>query len=242
MSVSVDVNSILKDLKTLNDNNVIDVFLPSVGKPVKFKKLNIKQQKSLVMVALDNATSQLNFSIALYDIIQDNLIDCDITNLTLFDKNSIAFTLLEDNATSKSEPSKETLGEIVKRYKCTIKPQSLNIDIPNGVIHIETPSLYTDYRFNKTLHTKYTGDVENTKKFVDDVYLIELSKYIKSIEFSNGTIVKLLDYQLADFLNIVENLPSMSKIVQFINAIKDYETKLNTVKKDTININPSLFI
>ena len=77
MSQPIDVSNILRDLKALNDTNVIDVYLPSLSRSVKVKKLNIKQQKSLVMVALDDAISQLNFSIALYDIIHENVADID---------------------------------------------------------------------------------------------------------------------------------------------------------------------
>ena len=69
----VDID-ILSELKSFTDQNVIDIYLPSQKKTVKFKKLNVKQQKQLLLVALDDAKSLINFNIALYDIIHDNIL------------------------------------------------------------------------------------------------------------------------------------------------------------------------
>lgn len=58
----IDVD-ILAELKAFSDQNVINIYLPSQKKTVKFKKLNVKQQKSLLLVALDDAKSLVNFNI-----------------------------------------------------------------------------------------------------------------------------------------------------------------------------------
>lgn len=243
MSQNPDVSNILKELQALSQENTIKVYLPSLKTKIAFRKLNLKQQKSLVLVAMDNALSLLNFNVTLYDIICENLVEqIDLNTLNLFDKNSIILSLIAENATAKSDPSKKTLNGILAKY------ESANVDINSkinkfngGEVEIKIPSVTTDYRFNKTLLTKYTKTVEDQKEFMSDVYVIELCKYINSITMKSG-VVKLIEYPLSSIIEIAESLPVITPITQYISQIKDIETKLNTFNNETVEISPALFI
>lgn len=245
MSQVTDASNILKELQALREDNVLDIFLPSLKSKIVFHKLNIKQQKSLVLVAMDNALSLLNFNVALYDIIKDNLNEpIDLNHLNIFDKNSIVLSLIKDNATAKSTPSEEALSSILAKYETnnpSVLPSKV-IKFNGGELKVKVPDLTTDYRFNKTLLTKYTKSPENQKEFVSDVFVIEICKYIDSITMKSGTTIKLLDYSLSEIIDIVESLPVITPITQYISQIKDVETKLNTYKNETVEISPSLFI
>lgn len=246
MSSTPEVSSILKELKALSEDNTISIFLPSEGKNITFRRLNIKQQKNLVLVAMDDALSILNFNIALYDIIESNIVDpeVDILNrLNIFDKNAIIFNLIHDTATAKSKPTKAALNAIVNKYNSFATPfTKKNVKFNGGEIDLKVPSLYIENRFNKTLHTKYNKAVSDNKEFIADVYVIELCKYIDSITLKSGDKIKLVDYPLSNIIEIAETLPAINNIVNYITQVKDVESKLNTTAGETIDIGPSLFI
>jgi len=243
MSQNPDASNILKELQALSQENIVNVYLPSLKTKIAFRKLNLKQQKSLVLVAMDNALSLLNFNVTLYDIICENLVEqIDLNTLNLFDKNSIILSLIAENATAKSDPSKKTLNGVLAKYEsANVDINSKNIKFNGGEVEVKIPSLTADYRFNKTLLTKYTKTVEDQKEFMSDVYVIELCKYINSITMKSG-VVKLIEYPLSSIIEIAESLPVITPITQYISQIKDIETKLNTFNNETVEISPALFI
>ena len=239
----VDVD-ILAELKAFSDQNLIDIYLPSQKKSVKFRKLNVKQQKSLILVALDDVKSLLNFNITLYDIIYENLVDDKNLELNIYDRNSIVFNLIKHDAPADKI---DLYSEIVERYnKLTTSIEDKVVD--NSVIQITlgVPTLERDYIYNKKLLTKYNSTVENTKEFIDNTYLLEIAKYIKKIEINKGgkqKISKILhEEKLDSIFKIVDSLPSVNQIIGYMSKIKQLEKQFNTVKDVTVDISPSLFI
>ena len=65
-------STLLDKLSKINNENTISIFVPSVGKDVKFKSLNIKQQKDLIKTAMDGAASGATLNQELNSIIIDN--------------------------------------------------------------------------------------------------------------------------------------------------------------------------
>lgn len=239
----IDVD-ILAELKAFSDQNVIDIYLPSHKKTVKFKKLNVKQQKGLLLVALDDAKSLLNFNIALYDIIHDNIVDNKDLKLNIYDRNSIIFNLLKEDA---SADKVEIYTKICNNY-ADADVEIDDIIINNKIIQftLSVPTLQRDYAYNKKLLTKYNGDIDNKKEFIDHTYLIEIAKYISKIEINKSDKQKITsilhEEKLDSIFKIVDSLPSVNQIINYMSKIKQLETKLNTVGKDTVDISPSLFI
>lgn len=250
MSQQIEEVDILSELKNFADQNIVYVFLPSLNQTVHFKKLNVRQQKSLVLVALDDAMSILNFNIALYEIIEENIIDkksVDISKLTLLDKNSIVFHLLVDDVSEDSEVSKKQLLELIENYKrSNVVLQPSSVTTKQITINLSIPSLYIDYRFNKMLYNKYTAGVTDKKQFINDTYLIEIAKYIQSLDVTksgkNKSTTTLIDLKIDNILKVVDSLPSLIKILSYMSKVKENEIQLNTVDGKTIEITPSLFI
>lgn len=239
----IDVD-ILAELKAFSDQNVINIYLPSQKKTVKFKKLNVKQQKSLLLVALDDAKSLVNFNIALYDIINENIVDGKDLDINIYDRNSIIFNLLKEDAPADKV---EIYTKICNNYA------NVDVEIEDSVINnkiiqftLSVPTLQRDYTYNKKLLTKYNSDIENKKEFIDHTYLIEIAKYVSKIEIDKGgkqkIITTLHNEKLDSIFKIVDSLPSVNHIINYMSRVKQLETKLNTVDKETIDISPSLFI
>lgn len=239
----VDID-ILSELKSFTDQNVIDIYLPSQKKTVKFKKLNVKQQKQLLLVALDDAKSLINFNIALYDIIHDNIVSDKNFNINIYDRNSIIFNLLKDDAVDEK---RDLYTKICNNY-ATVDVNINDVVINNKIIHftLSVPTFQRDYAYNKKLLTKYNLDITNKKEFIEHTYLIEIAKYISKIEITKSdkqTITTTLhDEKLESIFKIVDSLPSVNQIINFMSKVKQLEAKLNTIEKDVVDISPSLFI
>ena len=248
MSNPVEASDIISELKAISNENTVDIFLPSIASTVKFKRLNIKQQKSLVLVALDDALTQLNFSTNLYDILRENFPkEINVEVLNTFDKNNIIFNLIKDDSSDKSDPTSDQVKAIIKNYnKLKIPKKLLSTEIIADKIKItlSVPSLYTEYRFNKMLFNKYTAGVENRKQFIQDVYIIELAKYISKLVITKDKEieVKLLEHSINDILGIIDALPVLPKILKYISDVKDIENTANTVDGKKIEVTPALFI
>lgn len=249
MSNSIEEIDIISELKNFSDQNIVDVYLPTLSQTVQIRKLNVKQQKSLLLVALEDAMSILNFNIALYEIIEENIVDkknVDITKLTILDRNSIVYHLLLDDVTETSDLNKTQLTKLINNYKKAKNIDPITITIKQITLNLISPTLYTDYRFNKTLYTKYTAGVSNKKQFIDDTYLIEISKYIQSIDIvkssKNKVTTNLLEQKIDNILKIVDSLPALTKILTYMSDAKDNEAQLNTVDGKVVEINPTLFI
>jgi hypothetical protein len=69
MSISSDL---LDKLNKINEESSVQIFVPSIGREVKFKPLNIKQQKDLIKTSMDGAISGASLSQVINNIILNN--------------------------------------------------------------------------------------------------------------------------------------------------------------------------
>ena len=65
-------STLLEKLSKISNENTINVFVPSANRDIKFKALNIKQQKDLIKTALDGAAAGATLNQVLNDIIISN--------------------------------------------------------------------------------------------------------------------------------------------------------------------------
>ena len=125
------VAEILKQLDKLSIDESIDVFVPSIKQHVKFKTLNLKQQKELLKTSIDENLIKLAFNILITEVIKENIIDnIDTSTFFTFDRNAIALAIRTKALDSK--------------YKVEDKEYDLNVvvgEIPN--IPLEISNLTT---------------------------------------------------------------------------------------------------
>src|SRR4051812_27819585 len=85
-----DINNIMSVLDTINKENTLSFYVPSVKRSVSFKGITTGQQKSLLETAVDNPVFQTRFVIATYNLIIENCLEKDIiTQLTVIDRAAI---------------------------------------------------------------------------------------------------------------------------------------------------------
>jgi hypothetical protein len=245
--MSSNVSDILKQLDTLNQSTGIDVFIPSLAKKVKFKNLNLKQQKDLLKASVDETLTKLSFIVNFYSIIQENLIDTtiDINKLYTFDRPAIALALrangLDSNYTS--EDNVYDLNELLNSIPTIdVHKQELNavIDIQNLTVQLEVPHLNTDRDVSLATINKLKGiQDKDIKTLVGELFIHEITKFVKTVTFKTETedqTVAFSGLKIEDKIAIIEKFPSnlTSKVLEFIKNYRDFEAKFTTI--DTVNI------
>jgi len=250
---TTNVGDILKQLETLNKATGIDIYIPSLGKTVKFKNLNLRQQKELLSSSIDESLTRLSFIVKFYNIIQENAIDSiDISNLYIFDRLAIAITL-RANGVGASYTNDDVIVDL-NEHLTTIKDISIQpttlqstIGVDNLTIDIKAPTLGVDRDICSSVITKLKNIKEgDVKTLVSELFIHEIIKFIQKVTFKteNGDQgIAFNTLKLDEKLSIVEKIPATltNKILEFIKSYRELESKFVTVNDITIDVDGSFF-
>lgn len=239
-------------LNSINDlNKIYEIFVPSLNSQVKFTGLTAKQQKEVLQTVLDKDLTGVSFSILISDIIINNLIDKN-TNLSSADKNYIITCLRILSLSSKYKDLDDQEIDLTPLLTNNISlPKELTgitLDEGDLQVNVEIPSLIKDKLVNietkKRIIASNGTTTEITKDALGELYINEIIKFIKTLK-TPKTQVNFDDMTFNQKFQIVEKLPLAitSKIISFINSIKDFDKKLFIInnKEYNIAIDPTLF-
>jgi len=253
MSGTTNVNDILKQLDTLNETTGIDVYIPSLKNSVKFKNLNLKQQKELLKSSVDESLTKLAFIVNFYNIIQDNIIDkINVNSFYTFDRIAIALSLRANGLDSNL-----TLGDTVIDLNDLINKVSAvhvdsnilskTVEIDNFAVELEVPHLNVDRDVSQVTINKLKNLQSNDiKTLVGELFVHEIIKFVKTVTFKSETIDQAVSFssiKVEDRLAIIEKFPSTltSKILEFVKTYRDFESQFTTVGDNSIEIDGSFF-
>jgi hypothetical protein len=252
--MSSNVSDILKQLDTLNQATGIDVFVPSLGKTVKFKNLNLKQQKDLLKSSVDETLTKLSFIVNFYSIIQENIIDTaiDINKLYTFDRPAIALALRATGLDSNYSVDENVynLNDLIDRIKTIPVPtNSLTsvINIQNLSVELEIPHLNTDRDISLAAVNKLRNTEDrDIKTLVGELFIHEIIKFVKTVTFKTETDNQPLSFstlKVEDKIAIIEKFPSnlTNKVLEFIKNYRDFEAKFTTIGETNIEVDGSFF-
>jgi hypothetical protein len=237
-------NNILNSLNELTKS--YSVFVPSLNKEIKINGFTAKQQKEAIQCVMDKDFAGISFAILVSEMLLNNLVEK--TPILLSDKNYVLVCL---RALSLSSQYKNLNGETIDLSAIlnnkTPLPDNLKAEtITDGdiTIIIENPTLQTDIFINSETKKKLLSINPNqtlSRESLGDLYIDEILKYIKHIKTPKAEI-KSDELTFNQKYQIVEKLPlsATTKIVNFINNIKDFEKSLLLPEKE-INIDPTLF-
>jgi hypothetical protein len=249
--MSSNISDALKQLETISIESGIDVFIPSLQKTVKFKVLNLKQQKGLLTSSIDESLTKLSFNSYFYNIIKDNILDTvDINQLLTIDRSIIALNLRTKALESIALIQDKTidLNKVVDNVpNVQIKNHSLeSIIVDNNItVKVKAPSLGVDNELNSFALSKKNQD-SDFKAVIGELFVYELTKFITDININVGeapTIISFTSTKVADRIAIVEKLPSsvVNKVLDFIKNYRNLETLYLKVDDVTIDIDGSFF-
>jgi len=247
--MSSNVSDILKQLETLNASAGISVYIPSLKKAVRFKNLNLKQQKDLLKSSIDDTLTKLSFTTKFYNIIQENAIDIlDINKLYTFDRSAIALSL-RANGLSSTYNGINLNDVITQTQTIDISPESLGttLNVQDLTVNLEAPTLGVDRDVNLTTTAKLKNvSDKDVKTLVGELFVHEIVKFIKSITFkteSGEQIVNFSELKVDDKITVTEQLPSTvtGKILDYIKSYRAFESKFVTLNEISVEVDSSFF-
>lgn len=246
--MSEESKNILSKLKELNKKKSLSIFIPTLGKKVKFLPFTLKQQKEILSKMPQDAGGLLVFNNIFNKIITDNCEDesLNISNLNLFDRIVIILSYRVSTIGNilEGENDKTNLNEVIKNiteydFSGIFKEETLSLkDI---AANLSIPSLKYDEEVNIQISKKLSKNA-STQEIVSELFTSEILKYIKTVTIEDVT-VNLLNMNYYDKLEIVENLPGnfVKKVLKYIEKIKNVETELTTVNGVKVEASNELF-
>ena len=249
--MSNSVPDILKQLDDLNKQSSIAIYIPSLQRTVKFKALNLLQQKELLKSSIDETLTKLSFITSFYNIIQDNIIEpININSLYVFDRTAIAIALRSASLDSKYtlDDNVYDLTELVSNIPA-VGPEATNsiIDLQNLSIELEIPHLDVDREVSNAVLNKFrAAKTEDIKTVVSELFIHEVLKYIKSVTFKSDTdnnTVVFKTINLDSRLAIAEKFPTTitNQILDFIKKFRDFENQYTKIGDTNIEVDGSFF-
>lgn len=246
MSLYIDmaVNDLLSKLQTINNSNLVEVFVPSQGRVVKFRQLSVKQQKDLIKTGLDGALAGATINNVFNEIIEANSTE-NIT-FNVFDKAPIITTLRVhafggeyldgESKLDLSKISAKTL-EFVETTPACIQHEDI------VTINVSVPTLKRDTAVNNAIVAKFKNQQDAAVgDAVGFMYLHELVKFIDSVAVGSD-VVDFTTSTIKDCLQVVENLPAklLTDIVHFIQQFRDQEAQYLTVDDVSVALDARMF-
>ena len=251
--MSSNVSDILKQLDSLNESAGVSVYVPSLKKTIKFKNLNLKQQKDLLKSSVDETLTKLSFIVNFFSIIQDNAIDAvNVNDLYIFDRIAIALALRSSGLSSSYSLDDNTydLGDTINRLSTINVPANIlssTIDIKGLSIELEVPRLNVDRDISQATISKLKSNQDkDIKTLVGELFIHEIIKFVKSVTFKTEAGDQTTSFnalRVEDKINIIEKFPATltKQVLEFIKAYRDVENQFTAIGDTNIEIDGSFF-
>lgn len=230
-----NINDVLSTLNEIALKNVIDVYLPTLQRSVKFLPLTTKQQKEFYSCIKDNTLYETKFVLLSHGIIVQNCQEDIVDSLTLVDKivillslrkNALGSTVTTDNGTANFDNCLEYSKTITVPGNEIIKTDSLEIEI--GI-----PTIREQYEMEYELRGDLTDPGLTLDEAISDVIVNNICLFIKSIKVIKENEVIDLQYSTFTFKNrltIIENLPSNT-----LNELQAYLDKFDVIRSGLLH-------
>ena len=243
------VTNILTKLRDISDTNLVDIFVASQNRIIKFRQLSIKQQKDLFKTGLDGVAAGLTLSEEITNIIYTN--SMENVEFSIFDKIPIIVKLranalgtnciLPNNNNNNQNINFEQL--IAKNIKLPLPEDYTKHIVFESEIELDIsyPSLEKDSKINRS-HLDKAKKQEGISDAIGNLYIYEIAKYIDNITIEQETInCNLL--AVKDLVNIIENLPAKlnEEVINFMSKLRKSEEDYLTVLNNVIIIDSRFF-
>ena len=245
--MSEESKNILNKLKELNKKKSVNIFLPSLGKKVKFLPFTLKQQKDILSKMPQDASGLITFNNLFNDIIIQNSEDAvKLEEINIFDRMSIVFSYRISSIGNNvdSEEGNVNLNEVIKNitnYDFSKIFKEIEISLKDISAVLTIPNLKYDAEINNQISKKLNKN-STTQTIISELYTSEVLKFIKSVTIEDVK-VDLTTFNYFDRLEVVENLPGnfIKKIMKYIQDVKNVETDVTTVNGVKVDVSNDLF-
>lgn len=240
--MSTNFSDLLSQVVKSRDENLIEVYLPSIGKTAKFKQLSVNQQKDILLSGFKGAASSIEFINVINNIINENnvnnndilVIDRPLVLLS-FRYNSIGGIAFDEN--KKEIDFTESLN--ITLDSSPVLAESITWE---GIsIKLIVPSINRETAINTAAISQIKTD--SAADLVGIAYTHEIIKYIDEVSFGDISIIAK-DEKVEDLATLVNTFPAAlnTQIFDFIkNNVRAIENKYLVIDGEQIVIDPGFF-
>jgi hypothetical protein len=220
-----EISNILKELQSVEDDSVIDVFVPSVNRLVKFKPLSVKQHHEILKCGIDGVLGSIKLSTIFNKIIIDNSLES--IDFTVYDTEWILLKLRMANVGESVTIKEQTynLNDLVRSKK--IFDYTDEISYKDIIVQLAVPNIKRDIEISEACHKDFSkGNLEDrlVSETISSMLSYEVIKFIKTVTVNDLT-VNFDSITTADKRKILDNLPLSinNMITNFITKYRDHE-------------------
>lgn len=232
------VDQLLNHLDKLNNDNLIDIFIPSLSSSVKFKQLTVKQQSSLITGIISQQADKNAFS---YNrstnliIKQNNVNNVDIK---VSDRGPILTQMRVD--TLGTEIVIEDASWDISDLKFSIDAESCSLindvhtyELSGMSVSYTTPLLSYDASINADAESRFSQ--ETGLDIISELFKIELSKFILNVSIQDVTDIDMKQLSTSDKIKVCDALPVKitRHIMKYIQDVKNIEQELLRLDETT---------
>lgn len=227
-------------LEELSTKNSISIFIPSLNRAVSFKPITVEQQKNLLDCGYDNVIFHTKFIMTVYETIQKNCLEPDITNkLNIIDRLSIILhyrkSLFGDLINTDDGRQINISDFFNKIIKFSFAEKT--IEWEHIKINLQIPKLLDQYEWEKEIRLNTTSLVgEKFVKALGELMVEELSKSIKEI-YINEKAISYETLKISEKIDLTKKMPSAisNKIIDFVKELTDKQIELLTLRYENNN-------
>lgn len=237
---------IISAIEQVNKDNLIDIYVPSIGTFAKFSPLTVQHQKKIIGSALESASLNLVYSSLVSSEIIKACCQDSTLNLLAIDRDPVMIGLRAKTLgydVNVQDPDGEDIPFNIRGHVNsfeTIKPDSSLFEekliVDSGInVKISPPSMKRDDTVNRVVipEQERAKSKDNIKEMISSAVTYEYIKYIRSIQVGD-TVLDFIPNVSKKLITVVESLPmSLShKIIEVINKIKAFERKFTQISEE----------
>jgi len=246
-----NLDAVLSKLKEISSAESLKIHLLSKGSKVSFKPITAKQQKDLIEAAASGPKAAFLYPKIVNNIILENSED---QNVLVSDRPLILIQLKINSfgPNHKIEKDGKTYEIDLQKIVDEFDPASVKLETTQVfnhgpiTINCSVPNLAYENVIIDGFLKSYGSDFENEaklQKIISEVYILEIVKYINSIEINEAekTTIDLKQLSVSQKIKAVESVTAnlIQKVIEFVSKSKEIENKLTSQKigEETVDIN-----
>jgi len=230
-----EISNILKELQAVEEDSVIDVFVPSVDRLAKFKPLSVKQHHEVLKCGIDGVLGSIKLSTIFNKIIIDNSLES--IDFTVYDTEWILLKLRMANVGENITIKEHTYNlNNLSRNKESFEYKE-EISYKDIFVQLTVPKIKQDIEISEACYKDFSkGNLEDrlVSETISSMLSYEVIKFIKTVTVNNLT-VNFDIITTSDKRKVLENLPLSinNMITNFITKYRDHEQVSYTFEDGT---------
>ena len=231
-----DITNILKELQAVEDDSVVDIFVPSVNRLVKFKPLSVKQHHEILKCGIDGISGSIKLSVILNKIIIDNCLES--IDFVVYDTEWVLLNLRIAHVGTSITLEERTynLGDLARN----VKPFDYIAEVLYKDISVQlaVPTIKLDIEISEACYKDFSkGNIEDKKvsDTISSMLSYEIAKFIRTVSV-NDTTIDFEGLSIVDKRKILDSLPLTinNKITEFITKYRNHEQESYTFEDGTV--------